>query len=129
MGQQNPDNMPRASQRVRLHYLDGVRGLAALFVVWHHVWQFVVVHNAGKALPAWFRAFAPLKLGGFGVAVFIVLSGYCLTIPVARSTALDLAGGLRGFAFRRARRILPPYYAALILSAVLVKEIVCSKRK
>lgn len=48
------------------------------------------------------------------VDIFIVLSGFCLILPVVR------AGGLPGtvltFYLRRARRILPPFYAALAFS-------------
>ena len=51
----------------------------------------------------------------YAVAVFIVLSGFCLMLPVARAKDKSLPGGLLGFAKRRARRILPPYYVALTL--------------
>ena len=50
---------------------------------------------------------------------FIVLSGYSLMIPAARNGG-ELVGGFRRYIFRRARRILPPYYAALICSIALI---------
>ncbi|MCP2731987.1 hypothetical protein [Limnofasciculus baicalensis] len=37
-------------------------------------------------------------------------------LPVARSTSGDLKGGFFNYIKRRSRRILPPYYAALIFS-------------
>jgi peptidoglycan/LPS O-acetylase OafA/YrhL len=49
----------------------------------------------------------------YAVAVFIVLSGYCLMLPVARAGNGRLPGGVVEFIKRRARRILPAYYAAL----------------
>ena len=49
--------------------------------------------------------------------VFIVLSGFCLTIPVARSGVLK--GGALPFFARRARRILPPFYAAMLLGGLV----------
>jgi len=52
--------------------------------------------------------------------LFIVLSGYCLMLPVAASPEQGLSGGLAGFMKRRARRILPPYFAALVLSLLLI---------
>ena len=61
-----------------------------------------------------------LRHGHFAVAVFIVLSGYCLMRPVVGDPAGRLRGGLRGYLGRRAWRILPPYYAALGLCWLLI---------
>ncbi len=41
-------------------------------------------------------------------------------LPVARSGAFFIPGGLRQYLIRRSRRILPPYYAALGLSLALI---------
>jgi peptidoglycan/LPS O-acetylase OafA/YrhL len=101
----------------RLAFLDGLRGLAALYVVLHHAalevrgvspWRLV---ELGRGL---------LRHGHFAVAVFIVLSGYCLMRPVAGDPLRRLQGGLRGYLGRRARRILPPYYATLVLCWLLI---------
>jgi peptidoglycan/LPS O-acetylase OafA/YrhL len=113
---------PRESAaRVHLGYLDGLRGWAALFVVFHHVWQFVIVDTRLGPVPRWFSVFTILKHGSCAVTIFIVLSGYCLMLPVARSADARFAGGLAGFLGRRARRILPAYYAtlAVTISAVV----------
>jgi peptidoglycan/LPS O-acetylase OafA/YrhL len=57
---------------------------------------------------------APFIYGRFAVVVFIVLSGFSLALsPARRGWQLD---GVSRFARRRARRILPPYWAALALS-------------
>ena len=53
------------------------------------------------------------------VDVFIVLSGYCLMLPVAASSDNSLRGGFWAYIRRRARRILIPYYAALALSLII----------
>ena len=111
------------SNRPRLDYLDGIRALAALYVSFFHVtliatWTGVYGH---------FRALSPfidgwinlLLFGHFGVSVFIILSGYCLMLPVVRSHEGRLPGGTRAFLWRRARRILPPYYVALTLALLL----------
>ena len=51
------------------------------------------------------------------MAVFIVVSGYSLTLaPVRHGGALT--GGIKRFIRRRAWRILPAYWAALVLSTV-----------
>lgn len=59
-----------------------------------------------------------LLYGHLGVTVFIVLAGYSLTIAVLPRDG-ELRGGFFGFMFRRGRRILPPYWAALALTLAL----------
>lgn len=95
-------------RRVYLEYLDGVRGMAAIFVVAHHLWRSyttVAVTGVAGVATNW------LLYGHLAVDVFIVLSGFCLMLPVARSRGLR--GGWRRFYKGRARRILPPLYAAI----------------
>ena len=96
-----------------LPYLEGLRGLAALYVALYHVVMTLdgVRPGASSIIP--FNA-AWLKWGHFAVALFIVISGYVLTLPVV--VRGSLSGGLRGFFVRRARRLLPGYYAALVLA-------------
>jgi peptidoglycan/LPS O-acetylase OafA/YrhL len=128
--------------RLRLGYLDGLRGLAALYVVIFHVSQMCHGYatnydGAGyNAIGGWtpgfssqvrellkFSHFALLGYGRFAVDVFIVLSGYCLMLPVARQRRDDLPNGFFGFVKRRAWRILPPYYIAIaftLLMALLI---------
>lgn len=99
---------------VRLEYLDGLRGLAALYVVLHHALLEIDFHHDGAGLPRILvHATSGLLYGQIGVDIFIVLSGYCLMLPVARSESGHLRGGIRDFFVRRARRILRPYFAVL----------------
>ena len=55
------------------------------------------------------------------MSVFIILSGYCLMLPAARRRDGRLPGGAVAFLGRRARRLLPPYYAALACSLLLTQ--------
>lgn len=105
----------------RLLFLDGIRGLAALYVVLHHAYLEIV-----QPLPPGFpnrvlfeRLLAPLRYGHHAVAVFIVLSGYCLMLPIVRSGSLP--GGFPGYVRRRVRRILPAYFAALALCLAVIR--------
>jgi peptidoglycan/LPS O-acetylase OafA/YrhL len=111
-----------APARERLAFLDGLRGLAALYVVLFHA--MVEAHASGRSgsHPA-VAAFAALRHGHYAVDVFIVLSGYCLMRPVARDPGGRLAGGFVGYLGRRARRIVPPYYAALGLCWLLAATV------
>lgn len=107
--------------RVRLAYLDGLRGLCALFVVGGHTGNGGYFHDDGSfgsRLLVFFWNL--LNYDRYAVAIFIILSGYCLMLPVARSADGQLPGGVWEYLKRRARRILPPYYAALILSLLLI---------
>lgn len=102
--------------RVRLDYLDGLRGLAALYVVMHHAYYGLTAEAALPSSVAHLTYW--LYLGRSAVDIFIVLSGYCLMLPVIRTG--QLKGGFGEFMRRRARRILPPYYAALALSLLAI---------
>jgi peptidoglycan/LPS O-acetylase OafA/YrhL len=104
--------------RVRLEFLDGLRGLAALYVVFFHVYHPLADDVLRDGALRWAMVWA--AAGRYAVAVFIVLSGFVLMLPVTRSSNGALNGGLSGFMRRRARRILPPYFASLALSLLLV---------
>lgn len=104
--------------RLRFEFLDGLRGLAALYVVLFHLE--VQFPTYVPLLPPLFRALVNLtRYGHYAVAVFIVLSGFCLMLPVARSADRQLRGGVLQYIKRRAWRILPPYYAALVVAVLL----------
>ena len=98
----------------RLAGLDGIRGLAALFVVINHVFLRAFPGYPVDHAPFWAGWFI---FGRFAVDVFIVLSGFSLALSPARhGWRLD---GVRRFAQRRARRILPAYWAALGFSVAV----------
>lgn len=111
-------SLARKSPGIRLDYVDGLRGLAALYVVLHHIHH---EFSYRTDLPVRVQeATKFLELGHYAVAVFIVVSGYSLMLSQVRSERGTVAGGFGGFIKRRAWRILPPYYAALFLSIVLI---------
>lgn len=103
---------PRDNRRVP--GLDGIRGLAALYVVLSHCWLLSFPGYPANTGPAWLGW---LVHGRFAVVVFITLSGFSLAISPARNGWR--LGGALPFARRRARRILPAYWAALAASAVI----------
>src|SRR2546430_10448002 len=102
---------PADQARGRIAGLDGVRGLAALYVVVNHIFERAFPGYPADHAPFWAAGFI---YGRFAVVVFIVLSGLSLTLAPARhGWRLD---GIARFARRRAWRILPPYSAALAFS-------------
>ena len=104
-----------ATRPGRVSGLDGIRGLAALFVVLNHIferaWPGYPGFNHAPFWAAW------LIYGRGAVAMFIALSGFSLGLGPARS-GWQLAS-IATYAHRRAWRILPPYWAALGFSLVM----------
>jgi peptidoglycan/LPS O-acetylase OafA/YrhL len=103
----------------RLVGLDGIRGLAALFVVFHHCYLMAFLGYPAITGPAWAGW---MIYGHLAVVVFIVLSGFSLAVSPARR-GWEL-GGKKRFAIRRAWRILPPYWAALAFSLIVAWTLV-----
>jgi peptidoglycan/LPS O-acetylase OafA/YrhL len=109
-----------AQSESHLPHLDGVRAVLALYVAAHHCYLSSWALDRGAALPpaAVGRMVNWLLFGRLAVAGFIALSGYCLMLPVARGDG-RLRGGTMRFYFKRARRILPTFYAALIFCVIV----------
>jgi peptidoglycan/LPS O-acetylase OafA/YrhL len=105
----------------RLDALDGLRGLAAFGVLILHVWMFSYGDNGRPPKGVVDLAIGELRLG---VQLFFVLSGFLLFRPFV-AAALDgtPAPRLGRYALRRAARILPAYWAALIASFLLMRHI------
>src|SRR5437763_7626815 len=71
-----------AADRPRVAGLDGIRGLAALFVVLNHVYLRAFPGYPVDHAPFWV---SPFIYGRFAVVVFIVLSGFSLSLAPARA--------------------------------------------
>lgn len=118
----------------RIDYIDGIRALAALAVVFLHAFQMrgydlegvltlppdLVPSDTvlGSILALMYSVGG--SLGMYAVKVFIVISGYTLMLGAAKSADGQPKGGLKGYFKRRIRRIWPPYYAALLLSLAII---------
>lgn len=103
----------------RLDYIDALRGAACVWVLLHHTFSPLSAPAGVWHYPAEALVFVS-RIGWLGVSLFLVLSGFCLFYPLAARHDLgEIRLNLATFVRRRARRILPPYYAALILLAAL----------
>lgn len=106
-----------ASPRGRLTSVDALRALAALAVLVGHI------PFSGDPLPSAVQSLlsAGLRLGRLGVPLFLVLSGFCIHLSVARRIAAS--EGVRSdwgrFWKRRFWRLYPPYVAAIVFSLAI----------
>jgi len=103
--------------RSKMPELDTIRGIAVLLVLFFHGFGFRYSLQGLSRLP---RLFVTATLPGWvGVNLFFVLSGFLIT-----GILLDTkcrTNYYRSFYTRRALRILPLYYAVLLLLAVLTR--------
>jgi peptidoglycan/LPS O-acetylase OafA/YrhL len=96
-------------------WIDQVRGSAAIYVVCHHALLSVVIKD-GHAHDLFFRVLQMLTgYGHWAVDIFIVLSGYCLTLPLK----VRGFGNVGVFYLRRTIRIVLPYYASILFTLIL----------
>ncbi len=93
---------------MRYGSMDFLRSVAILMVVLAHS---VLAYGA----PAYI---APLQLGGIGVDLFFVLSGWLLGGQLFREVEKKQKVDIKRFWVRRWMRTLPAYYAVLILSVL-----------
>jgi len=89
--------------------IDGFRGTSALLVAVFHCWLYTDPPLDGGPLRALIVA------GGLGVDFFFVISGFVLFLPVVRHDGVF--GSWWGYATRRAARIAPAYYVAVVVQA------------
>jgi peptidoglycan/LPS O-acetylase OafA/YrhL len=107
----NPTSLRGASERVPA--LDGIRGVA---IIW------VVLHNTTDLLPPalhgiWHALAFLVHPGWIGVQLFFALSGFLITGGLLDTQSAT--NYFRAFYARRALRILPLYYTVLILLLIV----------
>jgi peptidoglycan/LPS O-acetylase OafA/YrhL len=108
-------NAPAAGG-IRIEALDGLRGVAILAVMGYHM----TVLPGRSPIDELF-VLRVSSAGWWGVELFFVLSGFLIT-----GILLDTRGQpgqLRNFWARRALRILPLYYAVLLVSLVVLPQL------
>lgn len=107
---------PGATRLRRLGHIDGLRALAALGVLICHAFWYSDLGRYGSSTPL--GRF--LMMGAHGVDLFFVVSGFCLAYPYLTRVRAGspYAFDLVPYMARRLVRILPPYYAAIVVLAV-----------
>jgi peptidoglycan/LPS O-acetylase OafA/YrhL len=89
--------------------LDGIRGLAILYVILHH--SQAISWSRGSAVGKVYSAF--VQAGWMGVDLFFVMSGFLITGILLKTRGTS--GWLRNFLVRRALRVLPLYYVTIFV--------------
>ena len=99
------------SSRGRLRFIDTLRGLAALLVVWMHVAQCYVGLQPEHAIRGrWVYEVAQnLDVGRIGVVVFFLISGFVIPFSMQPRAPAPVAS----FAIKRFFRIYPAYWLSV----------------
>ncbi|MBL0130273.1 MAG: acyltransferase [Chitinophagaceae bacterium] len=84
--------------------LDGMRGIAILFVIFHHNFEFISYSF----------------FGWLGVDLFFVLSGFLITDILLNT--LNQQNFLRNFYIRRVLRIFPLFYLAILVFFIFIAQ-------
>lgn len=109
---------PEKSSGARLRYIDALRGIAALLVVWLHVVQSYV--NLGPKSEMGGHYLYTLAqnfdVGRVGVILFFLVSGYVIPFSIPRHRASPIGQ----FLIRRFFRIYPAYWLSVPLGAGVV---------
>lgn len=115
----------------RLHSLDGLRGVAALIVVFHHSLLLIPalaapyfdrgsVQEAGPL--AWLMTYTPLHLlweGKAAVYLFFVLSGIVLTLPVLNAERFNW----KAYYPQRLLRLYLPVWGAVVFGVIMIAAV------
>ncbi len=90
--------------------LDSLRGIAAVMVIFQHLWEMSYLSD-DRLRPWWFFC-----AGHEAVILFFVLSGFVLS----HQLRLFRFEHYHQFVFKRVMRIYPAYYAALLFSGIML---------
>lgn len=111
----------------KLNYLEGLRGIAALTVVfYHYALAFYPAMIYGNSVTTHFKyenliSYTPLSLlfsGPFAVSIFFVLSGYVLSYKFFKHPDIKI---ILSLALRRYFRLMIPVFGSVFIAYLLLK--------
>jgi len=116
----SPPGLPTGIRRSSTFFpeLESLRGIAILMVFFHHIDAFVLPQFYGASIKVPFLLWAFVVEGNSGVSLFFVLSAFLLSLPFLKQAAGGKRQSLVQFYKRRALRILPLYYAAVVFGSL-----------
>jgi peptidoglycan/LPS O-acetylase OafA/YrhL len=106
------------ADRTRLRYIDALRGIAALLVVWLHAASFLYrTSDQTRESSGWlYSVITRFDVGHTGVVVFFLISGFVIPFSIR----LDRPAPVRAFLIRRFFRIYPAYWLSVPLAAAAI---------
>jgi peptidoglycan/LPS O-acetylase OafA/YrhL len=107
------------ADRVYFPNLNGLRFIAALMVIIHHIEQFKSIYS----LPNNFSSTTIQIFGELGVVLFFVLSGFLITYLLLEEENKTGSILIRSFYVRRILRIWPLYFLIVILALLVLPNI------
>lgn len=103
----------------RLHFLDSLRGLAALIVVFHHFMVFNTSYLQAKFSPFVMNIFYFISdLNVVAVLFFFILSGFSIGLA-QKGKLIESRLEANEYFYKRFKRILPIYWIALGLAGLV----------
>ena len=106
-------------ERVYFPNLNGLRFIAALMVIVHHIEQYKSMYG----LPNNFSSTTIQIFGELGVVLFFVLSGFLITYLLLEEENQTNTIAIRDFYVRRILRIWPLYFLIVILALLVLPNI------
>ena len=95
---------------------DGMRALCVGIVGWYHIWQQSWLEPSITLLGRSYTLLPLVRVGYIMVDLLLMLSGFLLFLPYARSRVLgEPQPSMRAFYRKRATRVLPSYYLGILI--------------
>jgi peptidoglycan/LPS O-acetylase OafA/YrhL len=105
------NTVTNSGSKNRFAALDGLRALAALGVLWIHTWT---IHGNPRFIIGGFDITSLLALGGNGVDLFFVISGFCMYYFYANNKTFSYPD-FWVFIKKRWVRLSPAFYTACLV--------------
>jgi len=111
----------READRERVYFpnLNGLRFIAALLVIVHHVEQLKSIYG----MPNDFSSTFVQIIGELGVVLFFVLSGFLITYLLLVEETRTNTIAIKNFYLRRILRIWPLYFLIVIVAMVILPNV------
>ena len=108
----------QANTETKLSGADGLRAIACLLVIFHHFSQKMNMYEQSQTVRDVNLFFLQ---GNTGVSIFFILSGFLLSYPFWKKYLSNQQfPDMRQYTLRRAARIVPGYYVAMIICLIAV---------
>jgi peptidoglycan/LPS O-acetylase OafA/YrhL len=108
-----------SADRIYFPNLNGLRFIAALLVIVHHIEQIKYIYN----LPNNFSSSFIQIIGELGVILFFVLSGFLITYLLLEEEKRTQTIAVKNFYLRRILRIWPLYFFIVFLALAVLPNI------